>query len=159
MLKNVSFTNQSQVDDSWEWNFGDGGFDMTKNPIYAYSAKGNYDVQLIANNGFNCPDTIVKTITVHSFPFYWIPNAFSPGNNDNINDGFGLNTTSSVSEYRLSIYNRWGEKIFESKDLSITWDGNYMGTKVQSGVYMYLMYFRDSDMKLHSYTGDIHLIK
>ena len=52
----------------WRWFFGDGNTSTNQNPNYQYGSYGTYDVMLIANTPANCPDTIVKQITVHPLP-------------------------------------------------------------------------------------------
>ncbi|MEI8136958.1 MAG: PKD domain-containing protein [Bacteroidota bacterium] len=53
----------------WQWNMGDGGGTSTNiNPIYTYTAAGNYTAQLVVNNTFNCFDTIYRPVTVYALP-------------------------------------------------------------------------------------------
>ena len=73
---------------------------------------------------------LVKVI----FPIY-IPNTFTP-NNDGDNDVFSA-YSEILDSYKLSIFNRWGELVFETKDLSTGWDGTLNGDPQQIGVYVY----------------------
>jgi gliding motility-associated-like protein len=66
---------------------------------------------------------------------FFIPSAFSP-NGDGSNDYFQV-FGGDVREFHLVIYNRWGEKIFETKDQSKGWDGNFKGQPMNTGVYAY----------------------
>lgn len=69
-----------------------------------------------------------------------LPQAFSP-NGDQLNDSWGLQGAKNIRLYYLSIFNRWGEKIFETTDPNIQWDGSYKGEPMPTGVYSYtLMY-------------------
>lgn len=52
----------------WQWNMGDGGSSTAINPIYTYTAAGNYTAQLVVNNTFNCYDTIKRPVTIHALP-------------------------------------------------------------------------------------------
>jgi gliding motility-associated-like protein len=73
-----------------------------------------------------------------------IPNAFTP-NGDNINDKFMpriICQTQQVSEYRFSIFNRWGTKVFFTSSRTQAWDGTYMGKPVATGVYVYLLEYK-----------------
>jgi gliding motility-associated-like protein len=90
-------------------------------------------------------------------PNVYVPNAFTP-NNDNLNDGFGV-VGIAVNEYRIQIYNRWGEKIYESEDIDAKWDATYLGKDVQVGTYLYLINFTDFDGKIYQRTGTINLIR
>jgi len=64
-----------------------------------------------------------------------LPTAFTP-NNDGLNDTFG-GVASGVNNYKLVIYNRHGEVIFETNSVEEKWDGTFNGTKVQQGSYIY----------------------
>jgi gliding motility-associated-like protein len=65
----------------------------------------------------------------------YIPSAFTP-NSDGLNDLFGA-VGEGVEDYHLTIYNRWGNKIFESTDMSNKWDGTFNGERVELGTYTY----------------------
>ena len=67
-----------------------------------------------------------------------IPGGFTP-NSDGVNDFFRVQMTEPV-EFRIQIYNRWGERIYYSEKYDFSWDGNYMGSPVQSGIYIYLLF-------------------
>lgn len=75
--------------------------------------------------------------TVETLPplSFFIPNAFTP-NGDGLNDTFGA-TGEGISEYRMLIFNRWGNLVFESDNISKQWDGTYKGEKAELGVYVY----------------------
>ncbi len=73
----------------------------------------------------------------------WVPNAFSP-NKDGHNDVFipvsiliFNNTGNPIQDYRMEVYNRWGEMLFVSEDAKIGWDGTYQGKVCQQGQYIY----------------------
>ncbi len=78
----------------------------------------------------NC-DTVQPII-----PDIYIPNSFTP-NGDGKNDVFFIKTVYEFSEFKLSIYGRWGDMIFESEDINKGWDGTYKGKPVPLGVYIY----------------------
>ena len=66
-----------------------------------------------------------------------MPNAFTP-NSDRINDYF-LVTGTCIENFNMIIFNRFGDAIFESNDISVGWDGNFKNTKAPPGVYTYVM--------------------
>ncbi|HKK89247.1 MAG TPA: gliding motility-associated C-terminal domain-containing protein, partial [Saprospiraceae bacterium] len=87
-----------------------------------------------------CIDTARVTVSVLADcepPYIYIPNAFSP-NGDNLNEQFRV-LGSVIEEIHVRIYNRWGEKVFESKDLDHWWDGTFKGKKVMPDVYGYII--------------------
>jgi gliding motility-associated-like protein len=66
-----------------------------------------------------------------------VPNAFTP-NGDGNNDLFEIYGNKKVwKELSISIFNRWGEKVFESNDIQFFWDGTYKGVLQNPGVYVY----------------------
>jgi|GEM_PF-140000 len=66
----------------------------------------------------------------------FIPTAFSP-NADGKNDIFFVRTIVPLSDIRFMIFNRWGEKVFETNDLTAGWDGMYKGKSAEAGAYSY----------------------
>jgi len=66
-----------------------------------------------------------------------LPNAFTP-NNDFLNDSYGISNLFLVEDLEFfEIYNRWGAKVWETNEKSDTWDGNYGGTAVNPGMFIY----------------------
>lgn len=74
---------------------------------------------------------LVKSTTVY------LPNAFTP-DHDGANDRFGV-VGINVEEYELKIFNRLGELLFESRDITNKWDGTHLGKPVPDGVYVYTL--------------------
>ncbi len=68
----------------------------------------------------------------------FIPNAFSP-NDDQINDVLLVRGAEGFNSMNLIIYNRWGEKVFESSDPKIGWDGRFEGEPLSPDVYGYYL--------------------
>lgn len=95
-----------------------------------------YCVTLTDNNG--CTDSACVTITVENPCGYFdVPTAFSP-NNDGHNDYFLLQGVAScIDEFQIRIFDRWGEKVFETQNIAKTWDGTYNGKPLNSGVFVY----------------------
>ena len=76
----------------------------------------------------------------------YIPNAFTP-NGDGLNDVFGvIPRLDYVNQYRISIFNRWGQLLFESSDLNQGWDGTYQGEACPAGAYVYRIVYNDFGM-------------
>lgn len=99
---------------------------------------GLYLVTVIDNRG--CADTDSATIIAEDFPCgevgYYIPNIFSP-NADGENDVLYVRS-DFVETMTFLIYDRFGEKVFESRSIDLGWDGKYNGTPVTPGVYFYV---------------------
>lgn len=89
------------------------------------------------------------------------PTAFSP-NNDGLNDEFGvvIEPDCPVEEYILSVYNRWGQRIFVGYSPDETWDGTFNDKQVDAGVYMFEASFIGGTKRIRHYNkGDITLVK
>lgn len=91
-------------------------------------------------------------------PNVFVPNAFTPGNGDGLNDGFNV-VGGAVKTFECGIYNRWGELIYQSVKMDMNWDGTYDGQEVPAGVYMYIIHFTDYADRKYSKSGTLHLIR
>lgn len=90
-------------------------------------------------------------------PEIYVPNAFTP-NGNNLNDGFGVKGIA-INEYSMKIYNRWGEKLFETTDLYEKWVPIYKDAEVQMGTYIYVITYTDFENKIYTKTGTINLLR
>jgi gliding motility-associated-like protein len=90
---------------------------------------------------------------------YSAPNAFSP-NGDGINDAYCLEGWDKcVSTFYIAIYNRWGEKVFDSEDPKFCWDGKFRGNELNSGVFVYYINATVKDVGEIVRKGNITLVK
>ncbi len=100
---------------------------------------------VIAVDSFGCADTSTIFIYVvndsldpnSEFPLFYVPNAFTP-NGDGNNDEFKV-TVTDYSSFRLLVFNRWGEKLFETNNPAVGWNGTYRGKSQNPGVYVYYL--------------------
>lgn len=147
---------------SYSWDFGDGQTSTATAPQVTYTEDpANYTIMLIANNPGNCPDTAYLTVVIEEELIFYVPNAFTP-DGDEFNNSFLPIFTSGFDpySYSLSIYNRWGEILFESKDHKVGWDGTYDDKLCPVGTYTWTISFKDSksDKKITK-TGHVEIIK
>jgi gliding motility-associated-like protein len=151
----------SAIGASYEWYFDDassGNLNTSTetNPNHVYNNTGNYCIVLIASLN-NCRDTISKCIDVLSDPKIIIPNLFTP-NGDGINDLF-LVTADGITQFEIQFFDRWGELVFNSKSINVSWDGkNSNGKKVSDGVYYYIVTYTDFKNQTKTLTGFLSLI-
>lgn len=141
----------------YEWDFGDGEQSLEKEPVHAYTAYGHYPVSLIVENEHQCTDSSQKVVLVKVPSNIYVPNVFSPNDND-INDEFGI-STYNIDKFEIFIFDRWGEIIFRSNNEDFTWDGQYKGAKVQDEVYHYVILAEDENGKQIKKTGRVTVIK
>jgi gliding motility-associated-like protein len=89
----------------------------------------------------------------------FIPTIFSPnGKGPQANETFCV-FSNCADQFKLVIHNRWGEKIFESEDISQCWDGTFKGVGQPMDVYTYTLDIEFSDRKKLRKTGDISLLR
>lgn len=134
----VHFDNESISSIEWEWSYSGILFSESKNPTFEFPEIANdYLVQLIAKNEFNCTDTTLKSIRIEEDFSVFIPNAFTP-DDDPLNQEFKPYFNGiDIYNFKLAIYNRWGELLFESYDVTKGWNGTYGDNSVEQGVYIY----------------------
>jgi gliding motility-associated-like protein len=90
-------------------------------------------------------------------PMIFIPDAFSP-NNDDYNEEFFIKG-GALKSVEFKIYNRWGEKLFEGDNIDARWDGTYKGQDQAQGVYMYYCFYTGFDGRKYSTKGTITLLR
>lgn len=122
----VIFENQSSNSTIFELYPGDGtqynGF--INQHIYQNVNESQYEIVLIANNQFNCPDTVSKVIKVEPSSAIYIPSSFTP-NGDGRNDLFGPEIDGNPVLYNFIVFDRWGHIIFETFDKDVKWNGTF----------------------------------
>jgi len=96
-------------------------------------------------------------VCFYFLPTVYVPSAFTP-NNDNLNDGFGVKGIA-INQFTIEIYNRWGEKLYQSNDIDEKWVPNYMGNDIQEGIYLYLINYTDFNDNSYRKAGTITLLK
>jgi len=114
-----------------------------------------YIVTMVDEDG--CYDTARTKVLVDNSKILFIPNAFTPGN-DEINDRFRVNV-KGVKEFEMKIFNRWGEKVFESHNKTNGWDGTYKGERCRPGVFVYIVRVTYLDGKTKERSGSVTLIR
>lgn len=122
-----------------------------KQPIEKYTC--------IISTTEGCSDTCRYTINTEGiWGSIFVPNTFSP-NGDGNNDVFEI-FGNSINIVRLQIFNRWGEKVFETSDIHHQWDGYYKGELQPSGIYVYnLIYFSGISQVATNLKGSITLVR
>jgi gliding motility-associated-like protein len=159
---NIQITNLSENQIFNTWYFSDDHHaSMEFEPPHRYINSGNYFIQLVVEDENGCTDTAVQQMIVYDELILFVPNTFTPdGDEHNHNFLPIFSVPSLVDEYNLSIFNRWGELIFESNDKYIGWDGYYKFRICKSDVYTWKIIYSStifSDKK--SLEGHVTLLK
>ena len=149
----TELTNKSIDATSYYWNFSDGTSSTDINPNHNFNKANNY-IELIALNEFGCKDTVEKLIETDQEYTIFLPNTFTP-NSNGINNIFKpFYTGISTSRFHMYVYDRWGEKIWETENPELGWDGRAKGKQVvQNDVYTWLIYFYDLKGYKHEKAG------
>lgn len=136
----------------------DGGFSDQWDFIYNWTQSGKQTIEQIVTNEYGCVATTSGYVLINGHLF-WAPNSFTP-NGDGIND-FWQPVYIGVTNYHIQIFNRWGAIVFESRDPSVVWLGNFDGGGhfAEDGVYQYVIKFDDLLSFPHEAEGHIVLTR
>jgi gliding motility-associated-like protein len=153
----VVFTNMSVGDElekfSWYFINNSGYSSHSINASYLFETEGNYPVVLVTSNKWGCKDTIIKSIHVDPDFTVFVPNIFTP-NKDEHNDVF-IPVVRGVSVANLSIFDRWGAKLFQTSKTGEGWDGTYMDEDCKNDVYIWKIVLRSIHGELKQLNGHV----
>jgi PKD repeat protein len=132
------FENTSAEAVSYHWDLGDGTTTDEISPEHTYTAMGDFEVVLVADNAMNCPDTARATVQTGGASTLHVPSALvlnQPGE-----AGLFLPKGIGLSSYSVMVFDEWGNRIWESTELNNGspaqgWDGTYNGSPVPQGSY------------------------
>ncbi len=115
-----------------------------------------YVVRAIANEG-GISQSMSNRVVVIRNPNIFYPTAFTP-NGDNLNDQFNVNG-HYITEFELSIFNRWGELMYTTSDLGEGWDGVYKGNPMPEGTYTFIANIVDRAGRKFKRSGSVVLLR
>lgn len=126
-------------------------------PSITVTTAGVYWVKISTGNCISS-DTITVIGTIGDGVIF-VPNSFTPGD-DGLNDVFRAQGTDIIS-FHLTIFDRWGELIFETKNLKEGWDGYYKGNLVKQDVYVWIMDYKTAcdEKKVHRRKGIVSVAR
>lgn len=138
--------------ENYEWQDG------SQSQVYTVTENGTYWVKVF-NDGCAKMDTVKIQLCEG---YIQIPTAFSP-NADGFNDEFKLITTDFDVDFNMTIYDRKGQKVFETDDIDFGWDGTYNGAQCPADVYVFIAKYRGKSQTspgVHKVeTGQVVLIR
>jgi gliding motility-associated-like protein len=146
----ATFVDQStgSLNDAWAWNFGNGNVSTLQIPPPQFYPSSNsihdVPVQLIVTNSIGCSDTANNTIKVVGNCYIAVPKGFSP-NGDGLNDYLYPTNAYKAKDLLFRVYNRNGQKIFETKDWTNKWDGTFKGNPQDPGTYVWILNYTNID--------------
>jgi gliding motility-associated-like protein len=155
----VEITNTAQNYNTGEYYLGNGTVSGITLEQYSYgsSEAGDYNLMQVVYNNFGCSDTAYQVIQLNLSPTLYVPNAFTP-DADGENDSW-IPVATAMYSIEVSVFNRWGEEVFTTTDLSKTWDGKYRGQDCPVGVYSWKIVARDINQELIIKSGHIVLLR
>lgn len=162
----VQFQDISTGDDiiSWTWGLPGGSpassTDQHPATVYPEGEPGVYPVYLTVTNIHGCTDSASTQVVVTNDVLFYAPNAFTP-DGDAYNDTWQLHIEGiDFYDFNITIFNRWGEIVWESNNPEVGWNGTFQGNLVQDGTYVWIMKCKDqwTDEK-YTFNGHVTVIR
>jgi len=154
----------------YDWYLGDifanpfsDNYTTVTNPVHQYANPEPYTyfITQVVENQYGCKDSVTLPLTIKPVYTFYIPNSFSP-NGDGVNEGFkGTGIGIDNTTYRMIVFDRWGNQVFESNDIDKAWDGrkNNKGDVVQEDIYVWKVNFKDVTGLRHEHHGIVSVLK
>jgi gliding motility-associated-like protein len=135
--------------DIYQWSFDVAGTSNIKDPAAVHFPQNNiesyYNIKLVCtNNTLGCTDTKQKRLRVLDNCFIAVPTAFTP-NGDGLNDYLYPNNALKAENLEFSVFNRWGQLIFHTRNWQEKWDGKVGGLLQGSGVFVWFLSYTHRD--------------
>lgn len=165
-IKFIGENSKNVQDFFWDFGRGEGFVDastLPDNPNGRYNYgnnQGNYTVVLAVRSPEGCVDTTFCTFNYNFEVLIDVRNVFSPGSGDNMNDLFDVKVENEEM-YEISIFNRWGERVFTADNKDKMWDGTHMdtGNDCPEGVYFVVINYRLRAQEDKTYRGSVTLFR
>jgi len=157
--ENVQIKNLSGMGLTFKWFVEGKSYGETEDLSYTFSDTGCYRFTLVAENSNRCSDTTDKYICVVEDFHFFMPNCFTP-NDNNVNDiliprGTGWTSTN----YYFEIYNSWGKSVFKTQDISQGWDGSRAEDISPFNAYNWLVRITDTEGIIHHLSGHVTVLR
>jgi gliding motility-associated-like protein len=137
--------------DTWRWTFDVIGSSTLENPDPVQFPITNIETyytirQVVTNNTLGCSDSLKKILRVLDNCYIAVPTGFTP-NGDGLNDYLYPNNAVKAENLQFSVYNRWGQLVFSTRNWQEKWDGKIKGMPQASGVYVWFLRYTHRDTK------------
>lgn len=138
---------------SYNWNNG-----LASTPALSVSTAGTYKIEVTDNNGCKGSDTILVREKACLQQIY-VPNAFTP-NTDGLNDNFKPVFFGQTDFFEMTVYNRYGQLVYQTSDKDKGWSGNFLSVLQPAGNYVWYIRYRFLGLvNIESLTGNVLLIR
>ncbi len=157
----VHFTDQSVGAAHWNWQIGSGFTTLEQNPAFTFLDTGRVKVRLIVTHPAGCKDSISKELDIRPIITWYMPNAFTPNGDGTNDDFFGKGFLYGATNFKMSIWNRWGEVVYETSNPNDKWNGEKRNSGGMSpeGVYIYTVTFSGPRGERSEYKGFATLVR
>jgi gliding motility-associated-like protein len=155
----VRFYSVTQGATHLTWSCPDYQFtDSTYKTMLFMPDTGIHEMTLIAANDDGCVDSLTKPVKVEGDFLLYVPNTFTPSNNDGLNDIFiPVTDYMDYTSFTMRIFDRWGKEVFFTNDAKKGWDGLIDGERV-IGVYNWMIDCLDTRGVTHSKSGSVNIL-
>ena len=131
----IQILDNSSGSTQWAYTISSGGYYETQHVYHQFYGLGQHHIHQLVTNQYGCTATAEMSVDVFPATTLYFPNAFTP-NSDDLNTYFGA-VGNYVTDFHMTIYDRWGMKVFESRDMNHRWDGTNHGKLIKSDTYVY----------------------
>ena len=132
----------------YEWTFGNGNSSNQQNPpaqMYPVPVFTTEEtVRLQITNRYGCTDTATQIIKVVNNCYIAVPSAFTP-NGDGLNDYLYPLNAYKARDLSFSVYNRFGQRLFFTRNWLNKWDGTFKGQGADTGTYVWILTYTHTD--------------
>lgn len=142
---------------TWAYDVSSGGFYATPTFGHQFYDTGYHYIHQVVTTAYGCTDEHTEMIHVKPASTIFVPNAFTP-NNDGVNTFFTA-IGNTVRDFHLLVFDRWGGKVFESRDINEGWDGTIRGKPIKQDVYVYRISYVNHRGDTKELLGHVVLIR
>ncbi len=134
--------------------------EMNPTVFYPEGIAGTYEITLTVTDEYGCTNDVIRYLEVIPDVIIYAPNMFTP-DGDNVNNSWRIYMDGiDVYNYNCKVFNRWGEIVWESFDVTGTWNGTYGEKLVEDGTYVWIVNVKDrSTDKMHEFKGTVSVLR
>ncbi|MBL7813271.1 MAG: M4 family metallopeptidase [Bacteroidetes bacterium] len=155
----ITFNNGTTGATGYSWSFGDGNTSTAAgNGQNAYTDTGWFTVSLTADIAPGCTNTYTSKVRIKDVYHLFLPTAFTP--DENGKNDYYIPKGRAIASFHMTLYDRWGAKVFESRDMNKGWYGvDDKGTAMRTGVYIVRVEVIDTEGFRHVEKGSFTLLR